>query len=79
MAILKRMTDEELKNFQHVGFIFGFVPVYIGNLNSDCPLVEVRNWYPDWLLDVGHFLFDTFCPNSEGFVITVTGDIKHKA
>lgn len=85
MAITNRMTETEIRrNFQHYGLMFGFVPVYVGNAQSDAPLIEVRNWWPDWLLDVGHFLFDAFSllatmvnPQFEPlFMIKLTGPIE---
>lgn len=88
MAIFNRMPAAQIKsNFQYYGLMFGFVPVYVGAMDSEAPVVEVRNWWPDWLLDVGHILFCSFAmlatmvnPEFEPeFRITITGPIDPDA
>jgi hypothetical protein len=84
MAILKRMTDDEIRrNFTHIGLMFGLVPVYIGDPEGQCR-IAVRNWWPEWLLDAGEVLMGcaiTFkCwldPHYEPlFPIKITGEIQ---
>lgn len=83
-----RVTPEELRaNFQHVGRMFGCVPVYIGDAESDAPVIQVRNGWPDWLLDVAHAIVETMDgwrlatdPGYEpGFWFVIDGDIDHDA
>jgi hypothetical protein len=70
------------KDFTHVGLIHGFVPVYIGKHETDCPVIAVRNGWPDWLEPVGRALRESVSllaslvyPDFEdpGFVIHVQG------
>ena len=49
--------DEIRKDFTNLGFIHGWVPVYIGGLDEDMPLVAVRNGFPGWLEPVGRHLW----------------------
>lgn len=51
MAMLfNRIPEDEVRrDFTNLGFIHGWVPVYIGDLSGGMPLVAVRNGYPDWL------------------------------
>lgn len=61
MAIFNRLPDAVIRrNFQHYGLMFGFVPVYVGDADSEAPKIEVRNGWPDWLLDVGQGLWNSF-------------------
>ncbi|SPY08069.1 hypothetical protein [Oligella urethralis] len=85
MAIFKRMTKEEMKEqgLTHKGIMFGFCPVYLGDLDSEGPNVVVRNWFPDWLFDLGYFLDSatrmTLPFNDEDpFKILVTGEIDYE-
>lgn len=84
MAIFHRQTPEEIKSrFQHKGFIFGVVPVYIGNINGFAPDICVRNWVPEFFLDVvevfhgaSGMLISMLHPDFEPqFKIVVTGKI----
>lgn len=47
--------------FQHRGWFFGLVPVYIGNLKSGKPTLATRNGVPDIWMDVVEGLFAGFC------------------
>jgi hypothetical protein len=87
VSVFNRITAEELKaNFTHRGWMFGFAPVYVGDLGSHAPNVETRNWVPDFLFDLGAALFAGFCiiattvaPDFEpSFEITVTGRLDGK-
>lgn len=62
MVISNQLKEAEIQaKFQHYGMLFGFVLVYVGNVESEVPLVEVRNGYPDWLLDVGYGISEMAC------------------
>lgn len=62
MAVFKRFPEPELsERFTHLGWFLGFVPVYLGEIETGCPLLAVRNWAPEFLLDLGEFLFGVFC------------------
>lgn len=85
MAILNRLSKEEIKeNFTHYGLMFGFVPVYARYPESNCLSVEVRNWFPEWLMDLGEgvaFAFNTALTfvdpfHVPTFMITITGEIE---
>lgn len=57
MAIFNRLTKAEIRsNFTHTALYCGIVPVYINMRNSDCPDVAVRNWLPEFLLDIMDFI-----------------------
>lgn len=59
MAIFGQLSRDEIRrDFTHYGLMFGFVPVYIGDPESEAPRVCVRNWWPEWLLDAAQALFD---------------------
>jgi len=56
MAIFKRLGKSDLfGTFTHYATLHG-VPIYYGD---DGNQVAVRNWYPEWLLDVATFIDDT--------------------
>ncbi|AZZ98780.1 hypothetical protein [Pseudoalteromonas sp. R3] len=57
MAVLKRLSKAEIKGtYEYYGLMYGIVPVYIGDPNGEAR-VCVRNWWPDWLLDLADALF----------------------
>lgn len=86
MAIFNRLSKQVIEeNFTHYGLFFGMVPVYLGNMDGPAPNLEVRNWVPDWTLDVAHVLFGWCCTccylmdptwENPGFPIRITGEIK---
>lgn len=61
MAILfGRIPASDLgpgRKFTHHGLIHGFVPVYIGDLGAEGPMIAVANGWPEWLEGVGRFLW----------------------
>lgn len=58
MAIFSRLSKDQIrKDYDHYGRMFGLVPVYIGDAEGPSPRVCVRNWWPEWLLDVGEAIF----------------------
>jgi len=87
MAILfDRVPASELgTKYTHFGYLHGFVPVYIGEVDNeaDGPLIAVRNNWPDWLEDVGCWMW--LCgdfishllgfPGSDGWMMEVAGEI----
>lgn len=49
----KRLLAE---GYTHYGKLWG-IPVYIGKIESDSPLIATANFIPQWVLDVA----DTIC------------------
>ena len=79
MSLFNRLTDEEIsKEYTHYARLHG-VPIYF---NFDTSAVRVRNWWPEWLLDLGEFIFGINCVlmniESPMYAILLTGEIKHK-
>lgn len=54
MAILNMLSDAKIKSeYTHYAYLHG-VPIYFNEHdNSVC----TRNWVPDFLLDIGEFMF----------------------
>ncbi len=59
MAIFKhRLTKQQINaEYTHYARLYGFIPIYF---NYETSSVAIRNWFPDWLYDVGDALFDTY-------------------
>jgi hypothetical protein len=74
------------RTFTHKGLIHGFVPVYIGDPHGE-PIIAVRNGWPEWLGDLGLFLWEFSCDVRElmfggfddaepmGFKIRILGEL----
>lgn len=84
MAIFKRLTKREIEQrFTHIGWFCGLCPIYIGEISSSAPFIEIRNGVPDWWFSVVVWLFDGFSlaaglivPNYEpAFPLVITGAI----
>lgn len=61
MAIFDRIPADQLgTTFTHRGWFCGLVPVYIGNLESEAPLLVERNGIPEWWHSFVEALFGTF-------------------
>lgn len=61
MSILSQIPSTELgTRFTHYGWFCGVVPVYLGNLDGEAPLVAERNGIPEWVLSLATALFSTF-------------------
>lgn len=61
MAVFQRI-DPRREGFVYRGWVFGLVPVYVGPVAGvEAPNVTVRNWIPEWTLDLGEALFAAFC------------------
>lgn len=61
-VFFNRVPASELgTTFTHYGWFCACVPIYLGDLETDCPNVTVRNGVPDFLLDVVEGLFAAFC------------------
>lgn len=85
---MSHLTQKEIKeNFDHYGLVFGFIPVYIRLNGPEEPAdLAVRNWFPEWPMDVIDALFlffsglaQTFLNEEDGGValpIRITGNIK---
>ncbi|MFG0232467.1 hypothetical protein [Achromobacter sp. 413638] len=58
MSILSRIPSTELgTRFTHYGWFCGVVPVYLGDLEGEAPLVAERNGIPEWVLSLASALF----------------------
>jgi hypothetical protein len=58
MAIFNQIPKSELgTTWTHYGYIHGFVPVYLSELDGPSINVAVRNWCPEWLEDLGRTLW----------------------
>ena len=54
MAVISRLSKNEIeKDYTHYAKLHG-VPIYFNFYNN---AVAVRNWYPEFLLDIGEFFF----------------------
>lgn len=70
-------------NATHKGIMFGFIPVYLNMDNGECPGVEGRNWFCEFLMDIviPIYLFIGNCmircnPTFEPvFMIKITGEL----
>ncbi|MFY4037948.1 hypothetical protein ACOTJL_19560 [Achromobacter xylosoxidans] len=85
MAIFDRLPPEQIRqDYTHYGRMFGLVPVYIGDPEGESPRVCVRNWWPEWMLDIGEAIFglciavkSALDPTYEPmFPIVLTGEIE---
>lgn len=85
MSIFNQLTKEEMKDMglTHTGYIFGFVPIWIGDKDSEGPTFVERNWVPEWLFDIGKAMHDTatmFMPFDDPrrmFILKITGEIDY--
>jgi hypothetical protein len=61
MPLFKQLSDKEIRNeFVYYGFLFGVVPVYVGRLQNDSPVISTRNWVPEFWMDLWEGLFAAF-------------------
>lgn len=88
MAIIHRMSRTEIRSrYTHYGLLYGCIPVYVDMRQDPAPEVAVRNWLPDWLMDVGDLVFmmavhtmQAIRPDYEPeFFIKLTGKIEDSA
>ena len=49
MAILNQVNKYE---YEHYAWMYGVIPVYIRDTYTNCPDIAVRNWIPEFILDV---------------------------
>ena len=85
MGVIKRLSKEDInKDFDHYGLFYGIVPVYVGDPYGEAR-VAVRNWIPEWTLDLANIFFDLVTitvqianPNFEPlFFFHLTGKINN--
>lgn len=38
------------------GRFAGIIPIYIGRLDIEAPIVSTANWVPDWVLDLAEYI-----------------------
>lgn len=81
MSILHPIKPQELKDhFVYRGFLAGCVPVYLGAIDQDSPMLSERNGVPCWCLDLAIgacMLVDGICqalgmPQANGLPIQIT-------
>lgn len=59
MSIMYPVPKEQLGTvFTNLGLAYGIIPVYVGFPESDYPAISVRNWMPEWPLDLLIWLHD---------------------
>lgn len=50
MAIIKRLPKVEIEaDYTHYALMYGLIPIYFNEANNG---VCVRNWWPEWILDL---------------------------
>ncbi len=88
MAVFKRLSRAEIeRDYTHVGWFCGLVPVYIGGLELEGPRVAARNGVPEWWFDLVGFLYGFTAASAEfafgvdmpGWKLTLTGKIRRRA
>ncbi len=70
--------------YQHVGWMLGLVPVYIGDAESSAPLITERNGVPTWWFDLVLGAHAAVCwlavrldPDfAPCFAFTITGELR---
>lgn len=75
MAIFNQIPKSEIKNdFTHYGLAYGIYPIYISNHDTELPSIAVRNWFPEWGLDLLHCMACLiWC---DCMSVKITGEIK---
>lgn len=82
MQIFPNIPKEELgTTFTHYGWFFGVVPVYVGNVDSDEPILSARNWCPEFVFDIVEVMCGlaiSMMPEDSDpmYPIKITGTIK---
>jgi len=62
MSILNPIPQSEIgTKYSHYGWFAGLVPIYIGDIDSEGPVVIERNWVPEWYFWAVDALFGLFC------------------
>lgn len=70
--------------YTHTGWFAGLVPVYVGDVDTDCPRVVERNGCPKWWFSLIEGVFIVCCwvtsrtcdDFEPAFPILITGPIK---
>lgn len=87
MALFRHLTPQELEEegLIYEGYFARVVPIYLGNLDEEAPLIAARNWVPEWVLDVVSLLCQLSVPLIEltggqagGFPLRVTARLDGK-
>lgn len=61
MSILNPVPREQLgTRFTHYGWFCGVVPIYVGNILDEAPLVAERNGIPEWTFSLVGHLYSAF-------------------
>ncbi|KOQ29467.1 hypothetical protein ABW38_22005 [Achromobacter xylosoxidans] len=61
MSILFQIPNKELgTRLTHYGWFCGVVPVFLGDLEGEAPLVVERNGISEWVLSLAGALFRVF-------------------
>lgn len=51
---------EEKEHWEHYGWFFGIVPVYLRGVETGDPEMVTRNWIPEWPLDLAEAICGFF-------------------
>lgn len=70
--------------YSHYGWFAGLVPIYMGDVDSDAPVITERNWVPEWYFWTMEAVFGLFCwvmsmlsaDFEPAFPMVITGRIK---
>lgn len=79
MALIHRLSRDEIeRDYTHYAKLHG-IPIYF-NINDSA--VCVRNWIPEFLLDIGEFFFGLYIfindVDEPMYAIKLCGEIKHE-
>lgn len=75
MPIFNNLSKAQIQqHYTHYGWFCNLVPIYVSDVDGECN-VQVRNWVPEWTLDVAAWIADTI-PNDVGYPIRITGRIE---
>lgn len=48
----KKLLSE---GYTHYGKLWG-IPIYVGDIDSEAPVIQTANFIPQWVLDVGDYI-----------------------
>lgn len=72
------MDTDDFK-YTHKGWL-GICPIYLADIDSDCPVIEPRHWICEPLLAFSTLVFQTiamFVPEEDAcFPVRITGELE---
>lgn len=85
MSILNRLSKKQIsENYTHYALAYGIYPVYIKGICECCDNeteIAVRNWWPDWGLNVLDWIVQTIISiggKENLFMFKITGAINYE-